>query len=421
MVECPGIHTLAEMKDGFLARIRVPGGQLNTENLRHIAHVTKKYGNGIIDLTNRANFQIRHLKKQDQQNLISELLTYDLITKDPEHDRLRNIVIDPLSGLVNEVVDCRSLVGQLDQSLSLLPCKTQISPKFSIVLDGGGPSQISGIGHDLAFVAKKGSNPADPLFELLITGHKTLITVRASELVDTTMSWINSLVDLSKPNALRMKNLIKSLGLKTILTHLMETEANREIEGSLRKNVVPLSGFCRQKDTEQVAINLTSPTGRLFDFQILGLAELAEHYSENDEIRLTSWQSVILPNISQDHICDVWEKSEALGFLTQEVEQNLQILSCAGSEGCFKGGFETKIKALEIREALADMAFPNLTTIHLSACEKGCACRAKSPYLVLQREQEQSMRLYVNAAPDTIERGKEVEQNRLISELKKLI
>jgi len=421
MVECPGIHTLAEMKDGFLARIRVPGGQLKTENLRQIARITQKYGSGIIDLTNRANLQIRSLKKQHQQNLISDLLACDLITKDPEHDRLRNIVIDPLSGLVNEVIDCGALVRHLDHSLSLLPCKAQISPKFSIVLDGGGPSQISGIGHDLAFVAKKGSNPADPLFELLITGHKTLITLKASELTDKTMSWINTLVDLAKPDALRMKNLVQSHGLKTILAQLTKTQTNKEIESGPKKTVVPLAGFCRQKNTEQVAINLTSPTGRLFDFQMLGLAELAEHYSETDEIRLTSWQSVILPHINQDHICEVWEKSEALGLLTQEVEQNLQILSCAGSEGCSKGGFETKIRALEIREALSDMAFPNLTTIHLSACEKGCASRSKVPYLVLQRQQEQSMRLYVNAAPDTTERGKEIEQNKLIPELKKLI
>ena len=419
MAECPGIYTLAEMKDGLLARLRVPGGRLSAKNLRVIATAANQYGNGTLDLTNRSNLQIRGIKQASSGKIIDELIKADLITTDPVHDRLRNITMDPLTGLVYEIYDCSDLVKQLDHALSNLSCRARLSPKFSIVLDGGGRSQISQLPHDFAFIVKQ-TNEGTITFNVSINNQSTVLHVSPQELVEKAIEWIEKLCAFYPEENMRIKKLLKDHDLKTILQVMEGKPFEDDTLYSLKSKLSPLMGLCDQTQANKVAINLSHPTGRLFHFQLIGLAELAQEFGQG-EVRLTPWQSIIMPHVDQDHIADIWEKGEALGFLTQEPEQNLQILSCAGSEGCIHGGFETKVKALKIRDAFTDMGFPNQVTIHLSACEKGCATRAKTPYLVLQRKEDENMRLYVNEAPSTKAAGKPVPEEQLISELKKLI
>ncbi len=419
MAECPGIYTLSEMKDGLLARLRVPGGRLSGKDLQMIATASNKYGNGTLDLTNRANLQIRAIKQASAQQFIDQLIKAQLITTDPVHDRLRNITLDPLTGVVDEIYDCSDLVNELDHALSNLSCRAQLSPKFSIVLDGGGPSHISQLPHDFAFIAKQTSEGAIT-FNVSINNQSTVLNVSPQQLVGKLMGWIEKLCAFYKTENMRIKSLARDHDLKTILQVMEDKPFEQDILYTPKSTLTALKGLCDQIQQNKVAINLSHPTGRLFHFQLIGLAELAQDFGQ-DEIRLTPWQSVIMPHIDQDHIADIWEKGEALGFLTQEAEQNLTILSCTGSQGCIHGGFETKMKALKIRDAFIDMGFPKPVTIHLSACEKGCATRAKTPYLVMQRRDEDEMRLYINEAPSTKAAGKPVPEEQLIPELKKLI
>jgi precorrin-3B synthase len=44
-----------EAADGWLARVRVPGGRLSSDALLALAAVSEELGNGLVDLTARAN------------------------------------------------------------------------------------------------------------------------------------------------------------------------------------------------------------------------------------------------------------------------------------------------------------------------------------------------------------------------------
>jgi len=58
---CPGVLRLAEAADGYLARIRLPGGLIGAGQLRALARLADELGDGRVELTSRGNVQLRGL------------------------------------------------------------------------------------------------------------------------------------------------------------------------------------------------------------------------------------------------------------------------------------------------------------------------------------------------------------------------
>lgn len=72
---CPTLERPMESGDGFLVRLNITSGQINTEEARAIAKLSSKYGNGHIDLTSRGNVQIRGVANENYAALYQELST----------------------------------------------------------------------------------------------------------------------------------------------------------------------------------------------------------------------------------------------------------------------------------------------------------------------------------------------------------
>ncbi len=432
MADCPGIYKLSEMKDGLLARIRIPGGILSSKQARVLSYAAKTYGNGTIDLTNRANIQLRGIKPEATDELAQTLLTEKLISQSIEHDRLRNITMDPLAGLCDELIDCTELVKSLDEALTTLENPELYSPKMAFVFDGGGQTNISATPHDFAFLAVKNEDTNyEPKFQLSLAGTLTSYYLDPETIIDEILNILDRLkpyngfsnqseIAEDQTKNIRIKNLISQLGAEQLLAIIAPNKNADLVEQKKNKLLNHPKNLSEQIDKTKSAINLISPTGRLKFFQLEGLAELVDSYGCG-ELRLTTWQGILLPSIKEDHIADIWEKAEAMAQLTQQNEQNLQIISCSGSEGCIYGGFETKLTALNLRDELSELAMPNPVSIHLSACEKGCATRNKTHYLIMQKRGSDKISLYTNAGPNTEKPGKSIEKEQLITEIKKLI
>ena len=51
--------------DGLVVRMRPRGGRLSAAQAAGIAELAERYGNGLIDLTSRANLQIRGVSEDE--------------------------------------------------------------------------------------------------------------------------------------------------------------------------------------------------------------------------------------------------------------------------------------------------------------------------------------------------------------------
>ena len=57
----------------FMVRVRIPGGRTTSTQMHTLAHLAKRYGNGMLDLTTRQQFQLRHLKIEHVPDALLQL------------------------------------------------------------------------------------------------------------------------------------------------------------------------------------------------------------------------------------------------------------------------------------------------------------------------------------------------------------
>jgi len=73
LTACPGLFYNTLAQDGFLCRLRIPGGMINSQQFEAIADISDHYGGGYIDITNRANIQIREIKQEINIQVLEKL------------------------------------------------------------------------------------------------------------------------------------------------------------------------------------------------------------------------------------------------------------------------------------------------------------------------------------------------------------
>lgn len=155
---CPGIVHPWPAYDGGLVRIRVPGGQVRLSALRALAAVADQYGDGRVRLTGRANLQVRAMPLGADGTLAEPALAALEATgllPSREHDRVRNVLVSPQTGLTGGRADLRPVLAALDALLLGEPALAALPGRFLLTLDDG-RGDLADRHKDLGLVALDG-------------------------------------------------------------------------------------------------------------------------------------------------------------------------------------------------------------------------------------------------------------------------
>jgi precorrin-3B synthase len=178
--------------DGAVARVRVPGGQLTPAAFAAIAAGAAELGDGTIELTSRANLQVRGLA--DGVELGARLTAAGLLPS-ATHERVRNIMASPLTGLDGlGFADVRPLVAALDRELCARPRLAELPGRFLFAVDDG-RGDVAWLGADVAALLTSENSavillggedgglraPLDAVVELMLTCAEAFLTVRSDE------------------------------------------------------------------------------------------------------------------------------------------------------------------------------------------------------------------------------------------------
>jgi precorrin-3B synthase len=334
---CPGVLAVHQAADGGLARVRVPGGRLSVEQLDVLRVAAAELGDGRLELTSRANLQIRGLDARGPRELSDRLHAAGLLPS-ITHERVRNILASPLSGLDQESrYDVMPVAAALDQALCARPALAELPGRFLFALDDG-RGDLAELRADVAVRA------LDERSGLLTLGSRGVrvswaavpnLMVAAAEafLEVRDQEWRVAEVPDGE------QRVLQRLGLQA--TELMPAGATRIVAGEHGDAVV-----------------VTVPLGSLTQEQAAALAQVAP------EVRITPWRSIVVP-----------AKVAGLpGLITSPDSVWEGVTACAGRPGCAKALADVRADAAGLMPRLRRDG----RRVHWSGCERRCGKPAGS-------------------------------------------
>ncbi|MDQ4006917.1 MAG: nitrite reductase [Actinomycetota bacterium] len=136
---CPGVLRPWPADDGALVRIRLVGGELPSSSLAGLAAVAHRYGDGEVHLTGRANLQLRGLPFVDGRlpDAVVDAIAATGLLPSRSHERARNVMVSPASGISGGRADLRGTARELDRLLCADPGLAALPGRFLFVLDDG--------------------------------------------------------------------------------------------------------------------------------------------------------------------------------------------------------------------------------------------------------------------------------------------
>lgn len=136
---CPGVLRPWRASDGLLVRLRLVGGQVPLSALLRLSEVSRSFGDGRIYLTRRANLQLRGLPGDGRglvPTVVTEIESTGLLPT-RTHERVRNILASPQTGVAGGRADLRPIARSLDAALCADPDLAQLPGRFLFTLDDG--------------------------------------------------------------------------------------------------------------------------------------------------------------------------------------------------------------------------------------------------------------------------------------------
>ena len=144
---CPSVLRPMPLDDGLMVRIRVPNGALTPEQAAGLADLAEQFGAGIIELTNRANLQLRGLSDAEHAALAPELDALGLAAIDHTPSGRVNITQSPFRDGKAEAV-----AGRLAEALAAAEFKA-LPQKFGFIVDMGPARVLASVPGDIRIEA----------------------------------------------------------------------------------------------------------------------------------------------------------------------------------------------------------------------------------------------------------------------------
>ncbi len=386
---CPGALRPMPSGDGLIVRLRISCGALSAQTAGRIAVVAARYGNGAIDLTQRANLQLRGIREAAIPALTDELFALGLLDRSAEAEAVRNVLLSPLAGLDASCKDgsviARALETELreDAELHALPAK------FLFVVDGGGIWPLGATGADVTAYTPD-------------TDAQWRLTVGGSDAASEPLHWhaiADAMVALAKAflarSQPRMRNVVAVDGAPTVFA-AAGLRCEPAPGPASRRTVVGVNGV--SVNVHIAAIGC--PFSQIAASQLAQLVDAAP----NAEIRLTPWRTMAFVCATDSIAQRLLATARQLQLVTNPQDARLAIEACTGAPGCTNGTTQTRDDAARIAEHLGSRAIAP-GTIHVSGCAKGCAHRGGVPVTFVARDGRYDLVLNGLPTDDPAERG----------------
>jgi len=384
-LKCFGIYDKnGQTPKQFMMRVRVAGGHLNAIQAKKIGEIAQKFGQDYIDITTRAQIELRYLNIEDMPSILNGLQEVGLTSYQTGVDNFRNIVTDPLdtAGFDN-ILPSHSLLKKIENIFLKDPEWISALPrKFNTAITGSLTNRCNIFGHDCSFVLAQ----KDGIYGYnMFLGGKVGIIAKNSDIFlaneEEVLKAYSALIEIFKKygfrdnrNKNRLHFLIDAVGMSEIASAIREVAGiDFATAGETMTEMNPADtahGKVQLRDSS-FGVHVVVPSGIFSGSDLLKVAELSEKYG-NTEIRFSVEQNL--------YILGVKDTASLLEdpFFTRYKNINTpylnNLIACAGTKHCAFGVIENKEDAIEMAKYL-NTAVPLESAkirMYWSACVKGC-------------------------------------------------
>jgi precorrin-3B synthase len=326
---CPGALRPMESGDGWVVRVRPQGGRLTQAQAEGIAALAAQYGNGLIDLSSRANVQLRGVTPASHAPLVQGLRDLGLIDADAGAEARRNIVVSPFWA---EGDGTTGITGALAGMLAA-PDAPDLPGKFGFALDTGPARVLAGVSADI-FVTRTG--PGAYVVHAAGADHGT--PCDAGTAVGTAMALARWFIDTGGVTA----------GRGRMTAHL----ARVALLPRFRAAPVPPAELPPGPGAVAQGALVALAFGQMRADTLAALAALGP-------LRVTPWRMLLVEGAALPDLP---------GLITRADDPLLRVVACTGAPGCTQALGPTR----DIARRLAPHV-PHGAVLHVSGCAKGCA------------------------------------------------
>ncbi|MEV0897549.1 precorrin-3B synthase [Actinoplanes sp. NPDC049802] len=387
---CPGALRLHAAADGLLARVRLPGGLLTGAQLRSLRELAEEFGDGALELTSRANLQLRGLSADDAPALAARLSAAGLLPS-PTHDNVRNIASPPLAGSA-----VRALLPALDHAVLADPGLAALPGKFlfalgqvPLVADVAAvpapaihppttvPTPSAPASHPAADVPAPstpaihapgtGPGAGAGLFAIRFAGHDTGLRVETGRVVEALIAAAHAFLAEREeqrgdgPAAWRLRELGDgparvSARVEAALGLTPVTVAAAVPVGDT--GAADVVGVVAQQDG-LAAVGALVPLGRLDGVPLRVLEEAGQ-------LVVAPWRGVIVADLPPSAAPEWVERLAAAGLAVAAGSPWSGVTACAGRPGCAKSLADVRA------DATAAARFVDGLPVHWVGCARAC-------------------------------------------------
>jgi sulfite reductase (NADPH) hemoprotein beta-component len=371
----------------YMLRVAIPYGQLNSQQMRVFANLADEYDRGYGHFTTRQNIQYNWPELHRIPDMLDELAKVELHAIQTSGNCIRNVTSDPFAGVsADEMVDPRIYAELLRQWSSLHPEFSFLPRKFKIAISGAQEDRAAVKVHDIGLYLKK--DQQDQVIVDVWVGGGQGRTPRVAQLIKSDLPavylcrYLESI--MRSYNLYGRRDQKYKARIKILLDELGIDRLREVVEEDFQKQNVALDAFC-EKEIQRIQNAFSNPqydkeiispdplyliqqaknpefkawcTQNLFAHRISGyqivqvslkpiagipgdinskqmraLADLADQFSQG-ELRATHDQNLVLPNVKESDLFDLWLGLRQVGLATANAGLISDAIACPGLDYC---------------------------------------------------------------------------------------
>ena len=407
-----------------MLRVAIPYGLLSSNQLRKLSVIADTYDRGYGHFSTRQNIQFNWPKLEDTPKILRELADVEMHAIQTSGNCIRNITTDQFAGVTpDEIVDPRHIAEIIRQWSTFHPEFALLPRKFKIAITGSKKDRAIVQAHDIGLEFFTDMNQQMAI-KVWVGGGLGRTPILGS-VIKEKLSWKHILTYCEailrvynlygrRDNMYkaRIKILVKALGidkfrdlvekewefikdgpntinnseLNRVKAFFTEPHYIKDTKNDLESHIQDKSfsqwlSRCTQshkkKHYRSVTLSLKSnhqAPGDATSEQMQYVADLADEYSFG-EIRVSHEQNLILADVHEDNLYELWNKAKNLHLATPNIGLITDIICCPGGDFCSLANAKSIPIADSIQQVFDDMDYLHDIgdiDLNISGCMNAC-------------------------------------------------